>query len=351
MVRYVIRNAVADDFQGLFELAKMLNTVNLPNDPLALQEVLTLSIQSFNGQISNPFDREYLFVLEDRVAKKIVGSSQIIAQHGTREMPHLFFEVGMSEKYSNTVDKHFKHQVLRLGSNYEGPTEIGGLIVDRDYRHAPEKLGRQLSLVRFLFIAMNRTQFRDRVLAELLPPFLQGRQSLLWECLGRRFTGLGYHEADHFSRTNKEFITNLFPRGEIYTCLFSDEVQRVIGAVGPESMPAKKLLESIGFSYQSRVDPFDGGPHFEADCEKIEPIRNSQLLKVAECHWNEQPKSLWLVASLKGAFTKDVDFRSAFICGELDKASQSLRCTSETLIELGIDSGSHITAYPLALPD
>jgi arginine N-succinyltransferase len=54
----------------------------------------------------------------------------IIAQHGTYEAPHIYFQVTESEHYSASLDKHFRHKVLSIGYNYEGPTEIGGLVVD-----------------------------------------------------------------------------------------------------------------------------------------------------------------------------------------------------------------------------
>jgi arginine N-succinyltransferase len=348
MIRYLIRNAVTQDLSGLQRLAAMLNTLNLPNEKSALFEVLERSEASFNGKIESPFEREYVFVLEDRVAQRIVGTSQVIAQHGTRESPHLFFEVSTLERYSNSIDRHFKHQVLRLGSNYDGPTEIGGLVVDPDYRHAKERLGRQLSLIRFIFMAMHQTMFRDRVLAELLPPLFPNGQSLLWESLGRRFTGLDYTDADHISRTNKEFITGLFPSGQIYTCLFSEEVQNMIGTVGEKSLPAKKLLESIGFSYKYRVDPFDGGPHYEADFDDIEPIQNSTDIVVQEASslTGGEP---WLVAAFDKPFAENAHFVAALINAQLDARGHKLWCERGDLADLGLSGGSLVRAYPFAL--
>ena len=153
MVRYVIRNACLSDIDALMRLASILDTFNLPNEKSEVAKLLSLSDASFEGKISKSENREYVFVMEDRVSQRIVGTSQIIAQHGTKHAPHVFFEVAHIEHYSNTIDRHFKHQVLRLGFNYDGPTEMGGLVLDPDYRGAKEKLGRQLSFVRFLFLA------------------------------------------------------------------------------------------------------------------------------------------------------------------------------------------------------
>ncbi|MDP2343136.1 MAG: arginine N-succinyltransferase [Deltaproteobacteria bacterium] len=269
---FVIRDARMDDLPGLQRLAAVLNTVNLPNDKEALEELLDLSVRSFSGRVRSPLRREYLFVMEDVATGTLAGTSQIIAQHGTREAPHIYFDVLDEERYSQTIDRHFRHTVLRLGFDYDGPTEIGGLVLDPEFRRSPGKLGKQLSYVRFVFIAMHRKWFRQRVLAELLPPLGEGGRSVLWEALGHRFTGLSYLEADRISKTNKEFIKGLFPTGHIYASLLDPAAQKVIGEVGPATEGVKKMLTAVGFQPLGRIDPFDGGPHFEANVDDIWPI-------------------------------------------------------------------------------
>ncbi len=274
---FVIRDARPSDLAGLARLAAILNTVNLPNDQAALESLVDLSVKSFAGRIKNPLRREYLFVMEDTDTGLLVGTSQVIAQHGTREEPHIYFDVLSEERYSATIDRHFRHTMLRIGFDHDGPTEIGGLVLDPAYRGAPGKLGKQLSFVRFVFMAMHSDRFRPRVLAELLPPLGDGGRSALWEALGRRFTGMEYLEADRISKTNKEFIRGLFPSGLIYTGLFNQEAQQVIGEVGPQTEGVKKMLTNIGFTPVGRIDPFDGGPHFEADAQALWPITNTKL--------------------------------------------------------------------------
>jgi arginine N-succinyltransferase len=282
---FLIRDAVPDDLKGLQRVAAVLNTVNLPNDKEALENILDVSTRSFAGKVKDPFEREYLFVMEDvdassRGGARVIGTSQIIAQHGTREAPHIYFDVLDEERYSESIDKHFRHKVLRIGFDYDGPTEIGGLVLDPDYRRHPGKLGKQLSFVRFVFIAMHRAWFRDKVLAELLPPLAKDGRSALWEALGRRFTGLDYLEADRISKNNKEFIKNLFPSGLIYASLFDKDAREVIGKVGPATEGVKKMLTAIGFEPLDRVDPFDGGPHFEARVDDVVPVRQTQKTTV-----------------------------------------------------------------------
>ena len=197
----------------------------------------------------------------------------VIAQHGTRESPCTFFDVSEREHYSSTLDRHFRHQVLSIGYHFDGPTEIGGLVVDPGARGGEEHPGKQLAFVRFLYMAMYRERFRETVLAELMPPLARDGRSLFWEAFGKRFTDLDYPEADKMSRANKEFIQQLFPPVDVYATLFPPAVQRQLGKVGPETEPVRRMLERIGFRYVSRIDPFDGGPHYEAKLSEVSLVR------------------------------------------------------------------------------
>jgi arginine N-succinyltransferase len=283
---YVIRDVQKADLPGLSKLAGELDTVNLPDDERELSSIIEKSARSFDGRIRNVFERDYLFVMEDLRKRSIVGSSLIISQHGTRDAPHIFFDVYEKEHYSHSVDKHFRHRVLSIGYNFDGPTEIGGLVVHPSYR-GQGKPGKQLSYVRFLYVAMHRPRFRDRILVELLPRLEDDGRSPLWEVLGRKFTGLSYRDADKLSRENKEFIQQLFPPGEIYATIFTQKIQDAIGEVGPESAGAKSMLTKIGFRYDERIDPFDGGPHFSAPTELIEPIRRFRRARLSEARLPE----------------------------------------------------------------
>ncbi len=270
-----IRQSSRDDADQILAVAEHLDTVNLPADRKHIEQILDLSERSFTEEVK-PADREYVFVLEDMTARKVIGTSMIHAQHGTRRAPHIFFRVENDERYSYTLDKYFVHRALRIGYNYDGPTEIGGLILLPEYRRSPEALGKALSYVRFLFIRMHREIFRDKVLSELLPPLEPDGTSKLWEHLGRHFTGLSYQEADLLSKDNKEFIHALFPDDPIHTELLPADVRAVIGVVGPETQGVEKMLRRIGFEYADQIDPFDGGPHFCAKTDDIKIVREAR---------------------------------------------------------------------------
>jgi arginine N-succinyltransferase len=275
-----IRQSYREDVEQILAVAEHLDTVNLPADRKHIEAILELSEKSFAETIP-PHEREYVFVLEDLVKKRVIGTSMIHAQHGTKRAPHVFFRVESEERYSYTLDRYFVHQVLRIGYNYDGPTEIGGLILLPEYRRNPEALGKALSYVRFLFIRMHRPVFRNRVLSELLPPLEADGTSSLWEHLGRHFTGLNYQEADLLSKDNKEFIAALFPDDPIHTELLPADVRAAIGVVGPETKGVEKMLRRIGFEYAGQIDPFDGGPHFTATTDDITVVASARTAIIA----------------------------------------------------------------------
>jgi arginine N-succinyltransferase len=270
-----IRQSYREDVDQVLAVAEHLDTVNLPADREHIEAILERSERSFAAEVP-AVERELLFVLEDLSKQRIIGTSMIYAQHGTRRAPHIFFRLENDERYSVTLDKHFIHQTLRIGYNYDGPTETGGLILLPEYRRTADALGKALSFVRFLFIRMHRPLFRDKVLSELLPPLEPDGQSKLWEALGRKFTGLTYQEADLLSKDNKEFIHALFPDDPIHTELLPDDVRMLIGQVGPDTKAVEAMLRRIGFEYAGQIDPFDGGPHFVAKTDDITLVRDAR---------------------------------------------------------------------------
>ncbi|WP_295901628.1 arginine N-succinyltransferase [uncultured Bdellovibrio sp.] len=278
---FIIRSVQYDDLNQLVDLAKQFNLLNLPGDKKVIGEKIERSENSFAGKLPK-HQSEYLFVVEDVEEKCVVGSSLVLAKHGTDEVPHSFFRIFKRDHFSQDLGIGFIHQVLRFQLDFDGPTEIGGLLVDKSYRRRPEKLGKQISLSRFLYMGLYPEKFEDRVLCELTPPLTDEGRSEFWEALGRRFTGLPYQEADLLSQSHKEFIESLFPQDDIYLCLLDSKARLVLGRVGEATKPAQHLLESIGFSYLDEVDPFDGGPHYGANTADILPIKYGKRAKVAE---------------------------------------------------------------------
>ncbi len=342
---YLLRDVQRADLPSLKRLAAVLNTVNLPNDEETLAQLIDISVRSFAGKIRDPFEREYLFVLENAKSEEVVGTSMVIAQHGTKEAPHTYYEVSEREHYSASLDRHFRHKVLSIAYNYAGPTEIGGLVVDPPHRSGPEKPGKQLSYVRFLFLAMHRALFRDRVLAELMPPLMPDGRSLLWEAVGKKFTGLTYTEADRLSRQNKEFIKELFPSSDIYVSLFPERTQKVVGEVGSQTRGVQRMLERVGFKYVERIDPFDGGPHFEAPAQDVLLVRRFRTARLAAEPLAAEGAEEMLVGVDRDAVRNR--FRAVRTAARLDDQAIYLPPGAREL--LGVSTGARLGAIPFEL--
>ncbi len=271
---YLIRQVEEKDLDVLTDLSRLVFFINLPSDKNLIESKIKKSIDTFKAPKKDLSKCLYLFVLEEIDTKKVIGVSMIHAQHGTMKEPHFYLKVGKEEKFSKSINTGFVHGTLRLGLDTNGPTEIGGLVLHPSYRGNTEKLGKQLSYARFLFMAMNKKSFKETVLSELMPPLDKDGNSPLWEAIGRRFMNMDYKEADILSRSNKDFILSLYPSENIYQTLLPIEARNAIGRVGEDTKPVKKMLESIGFHYSDEVDPFDGGPHFKCKLKDITLVKN-----------------------------------------------------------------------------
>ncbi|MBI3302378.1 MAG: arginine N-succinyltransferase [Deltaproteobacteria bacterium] len=272
-VPFLLREATPADSSQILRLARLLDSINLPTEKHDLVALIQRAALSFRGKIKDRRDGAYLFVLEERATRRLVGTAMLIAKHGTPESPHFYLEMAADQRYSKTLKKMFNHTYLTLRRCIDGPTEVGGLIVDPAFRQSPAKIGKQLSFVRFLYLAMHPDRFEDEVLAEMMPPLTADKESLFWECYGKRVTGLSFREADKLSTKDKEFIEALFPSIPLYVCMFPVEVQEQLGKVGSESQGAVHLLEKIGLRFLRHLDPFDGGPFYGARVEDILLVR------------------------------------------------------------------------------
>jgi arginine N-succinyltransferase len=287
---YVIRDAGPEDFESIWPIAREFNTVSLPGKQDMLMKVLETSRESFAGVLP-PAHREFVFVLEafGTEGQGIIGTSMVTAQKGSQYNPHVFFVVEREQKFSPSFahwlrqrkehpedfdpDSTLDYDILRLLHTFDGPTELGGMFVRPEFRN--KRLGARLSYARMLFIAMHRSTgiFKDTLLAELLPD-IRGQVSPFYTALGKKFTRITYDEADKYSRLNRWFIMDLFPRQAIYVKLLPQESQDVIGRIGPQSRGAERLLTKVGFAKVNKIHPLDGGPHYEALTDKVPLITN-----------------------------------------------------------------------------
>jgi arginine N-succinyltransferase len=348
----LIREVEPRDLEQLYRLSKHLNSVNFPHDRAALKKLIRGARETFSGRLDDVSRGQYLFVLEGARTKRLVGTSMVFGQHGHTDAPHIFYDVIEDERYSSTLNRHFRHTTLRLGFNYDGPTEIGALVLDPAFRAFG--LGKPLSFVRFLFMAMYRGHFRGTVIAELMPPLTSDGRSRLWEHLGKRFTGLSYQEADKLSHTNKEFIVSLFPQA-IHATLLPDDVIELIGEVGEDTKGVKKMLEDVGFEYSHRIDPFDGGPHFEAKTDSIDIVRGTQRMRVSKTVVADEDETRFLAREeieglgryLVAVGNKEAPFRFRALLVGARREGNELELTKRARQLLKVRTGQPVAAVEL----
>lgn len=277
-MNFLVRGAEREDLPKLYDLARQFTLLNLPADKRVIAKKIEQSIASFNGEADKD-EAEYLFVAEDLEENFLAGSSQIVAKQGTPKIPAFSFQVLKRERFSQALGVGFIHQILRLKVTSDGPTEVGGLVVDKAYRRIPEKVGKTVSLSRFIYIGIHPERFESELHAEMAPPLTEEGRSEFWEALGRRFTGMPYAEADALSQQNKEFIKSLFPEEDIYLCLLDAKARLVMGRVGEETQAALHMLERLGFTKKDEIDPFDGGPHLGVPTQDVSVIKSLKSYK------------------------------------------------------------------------
>jgi arginine N-succinyltransferase len=332
---YIVRSIAPEDLDEIYELSLLMQFINVPSDKKILEKMISKSCKSFETPKKNISDNLFMFVCEDLNLDKVIGVSLIHGIHGTKEEPHFFLRVGQEHKYSKSLNTGFIHGTLKFGHTSEGFSEIGGLVLDPGYRGHAYKLGKALSFSRFLFMGLHPELFTDTVHVELMPPFDSKGKSPLWEAIGRRFLNMDYHEADLLSRKNKEFILSLYPRDTIYEALLPIEARNAIGKVGEQTLPVKRMLESIGFYYAEEVDPFDGGPHYRARLKDISIIKDMTKVKIEK----GSPKNNKL--HMVNLINKEHPFYAPLLQGE--RVNKKLIVEGETYKELYGETGKGIS--------
>jgi arginine N-succinyltransferase len=342
---FLLREARPRDQRRLVELARLLDSINMPTTAREMGDSLKRCFQSFRGRIRDRARAVYTFCAEDLDTHRVAGASMIIAKHGTPASPHYYLHIDCDERYSHTLRRMFRHTFLRLRHSMDGPTEVGGLIVDPEMRRMPEKIGKQLSWVRFLYIARHRNRFESRVIAEIMPPMTPDHSNVFWDHYGRRMTGLSFQEADRLSIHDKEFIRALFPDAPLYTLLLPDEVRAFLGAVGEQSRGAVRLLEQAGLRFLEQIDPFDAGPYYGAAIADLEPVKALRSYRVmpgsvsAPSGGGERPYLVGFEDRARG-------FRAVQITTAAPDGGRIV-VPSEAMAALGVKEGSTVDAIPL----
>lgn len=335
----VLRNARNTDLDGIVELAQKssIGLTTLPKNKELLKKRLSLSTQSFKKNVEEPANEYYLFVLEDTLNQKIIGTSAIQAITGY-DIPFYSYHVSTYSRKSPTLNKRTEYKVLNLVNDNQGRSEICTLFLDPDYRG--QQIGLLLSKARFLFIAQQKHRFTLDIIAELRGFFNEKDESPFWEHVGRHFFQMTYAEVDQLIlTTNNQFIEDLMPQFPIYLPLLAEEAQGVLGKPHQYTLPAMKLLLQEGFRYKNYIHIFDAGPVLEAEISDIRTINLSREMVVTSIT-DDVMSQRYLLAN------KSLDFRAVSSFALVSDVDHSCIISEKTATALQVNCGDTIIISP-----
>jgi arginine N-succinyltransferase len=291
-----VRPATKDDFQQLYEMAKLTGGgfTNLPADKGALVDKLIRSEEAFAKQEDRPGDDLFVLMLENSQTGQVRGTGQLFGQVGMQQ-PFYSYRVSTLTQTSKALGKTFRAEMLSLVTDFEGSSEVGGLFLHPGERAGG--LGLLLARSRYLFIRQHRPRFGDRVLAELRGVMDESGGSPFWDGIAGRFFGMSFQEADEFNaKHGTQFIADLMPKTPIYTALLSETARAVMGVPHPSGRAAMRMLEREGFRYDGYIDIFDGGPTMSTATDQVRTVRDAQELTLSDVREDQTGVSMMLAA-------------------------------------------------------
>lgn len=287
-----LRAAHSKDLEPLYEMAKLTGGgfTNLPPDRPALGAKLDRAADAFGRDDDTLGDDQFVLVLENVETGEVRGTCQLFSQVG-QQWPFYSYRLTTLTQHSQELDRTVRAEMLSLVTDLEGSSEVGGLFLHPNERAGG--LGLLLARSRYLFIAMHRNRFADRVLAELRGIIDDRGGSPFWDGVAGRFFGMSFQEADYFNAINgNQFIADLMPKHPVYVAMLSDDARSVIGLPHPTGRAAMRMLENENFHYEGYVDIFDGGPSMIARTDEVRSVKEAVEAEIGTVELEEGEKAL-----------------------------------------------------------
>jgi arginine N-succinyltransferase len=312
-VTFRLRAARPADLEALYEMAKLTGGgfTNLPPDRTALRSKLDRAAAAFARDEETLADELFVLVLEDTRSGAVRGTCQLMSQVGQR-WPFYSYRLNTLTQYSQELDRTVRAELLSLVTDLEGSSEVGGLFLHPGQRAGG--FGLLLARSRYLFIAMHRQRFADRIIAELRGIIDERGGSPFWDGVAGRFFGMSFQDADYFNAINgNQFIADLMPKHPVYVAMLSEDARSAIGVPHPTGRAAMRMLEDEGFRYEGYVDIFDGGPTMVARTDNVTSVRNACECTITALDVAEGERAILATGSLG-------TFRACFGARVLDGA-------------------------------
>ena len=278
-----MRAARLDDIEPLYQMAKLTGGgfTNLPADREALTAKLAGAQAAFANREAVLVPETFVLALENTVTGEVRGTCQLFTQVG-QNWPFYSYRLNTISQHSRELQRTVRAEMLFLTTDLEGASEVGGLFLHPGERAGG--LGLLLARSRYLFVAMHRARFADRILAELRGIIDERGGSPFWDGVAGRFFGMTFQEADYFNAIHgNQFIADLMPKHPVYTAMLDEKAREVIGLPHPTGRAAMRMLEAEGFHYEGYVDIFDGGPTMTARTDSVRSVAEAASHIVAAC--------------------------------------------------------------------
>ena len=325
---FVIRPSREDDLEHLYEMAKLTGGgfTNLPADRDALRGKLERSAKAFANTGEELVDETFLLVLENTETGAVRGTCQLMTQVG-QQWPFYSYRLNTLTQYSQELDRTVRAEMLNLVTDLEGCSEVGGLFLHPNERAGG--LGLLLARSRYLFIAMHRQRFAERVLAELRGIIDDRGGSPFWDGVAGRFFGMTFQEADYFNAINgNQFIADLMPKHPVYVAMLDDDAREVIGLPHPTGRAAMRMLEKEGFRFEGYVDIFDGGPTMLARTDDVVSVADAAPRKLGGTALDKGERALIATGHL-------TDFRCSYGSRSIDGDTIAIDAAGADTLRVG----------------
>lgn len=298
---YVVRPVRASDIDSFMALVEQTDygLSSLPKNRTYLEDRINNSTQSFIYHTKKPSGGGFLFVMEERSTRRLVGTCGVMSKVGGFE-PFYAYHIESISKRSDSPELYQDLRILHLRKEHSGPCEIGSLFLLPECRK--KGLGALLVISRFLFMAEYPNAFDPRVVAKLRGVIDDEGCSPFWEGVGRHFFGIDYHLADYHSALDKRLIADFLPPYPVYVNLLPKAAQEVVGAVHPQTRGADSILKSQGFVDTQMVDLFEAGPILECRRDEILSIRESRRVTIGHIADQVESGTLCLIANTKSDY-------------------------------------------------
>lgn len=296
-----LRAARPADLEALYEMAKLTGGgfTNLPPDRAALRTKLERAEAAFDKDGDTLGDELFVLVLENARTGAVRGTCQLMSQVG-QHWPFYSYRLNTLTQYSQELDRTVRAELLSLVTDLEGSSEVGGLFLHPGERAGG--LGLLLARSRYLFVAMHRPRFADRILAELRGIIDERGGSPFWEGVAGRFFGMSFQDADYFNAIHgNQFIADLMPKHPVYIAMLNEDARSVIGVPHPTGRAAMRMLEEEGFRAEGYVDIFDGGPTMTARTDSVTSVKNAAHAQVTAVNVSEGERAILATGRL-GSF-------------------------------------------------